>query len=247
MVALARCIRPRRIHERVTAMSEVNARQVARIYHEAMDRVTSLVSDEGDARLDTAVMACPLWSVRDVVAHLAAVADDWGQGVLTGAPTDEQTAAQVARFDGQDLREIIDGLDNGGGPPEPSRRRIGFGAADRRRRRPRARCPWRAWQAGRPGFRGGSVHLRSPALQSSDACAAAGDGGRRRVPQRARQRRRNRAAHYTIRGVAVANRPSQSRSARGDGLVGGPGAGDRSPVHVRARRGGPRRITEGDA
>ena len=52
--------------------------------------------------------ACPLWSVRDVVAHLAAVADDWGQGVLTGAPTDEQTAAQIARFDGQGVHEIID-------------------------------------------------------------------------------------------------------------------------------------------
>jgi hypothetical protein len=73
-----------------------------------MARITSLVSDESDARLDRAVAACPLWSVRDVVAHLAAVADDWGQGVLTGAPTDEQTAAQVARFDGQGLPEIIE-------------------------------------------------------------------------------------------------------------------------------------------
>jgi hypothetical protein len=89
-------------------MSAVGARQVARMYHEAMGRITSLVSDEGDARLDITVAACPLWSVRDVVAHLAAVADDWGQGVLTGAPTDEQTAAQVARFHGQDLAEIIE-------------------------------------------------------------------------------------------------------------------------------------------
>jgi hypothetical protein len=89
-------------------MSEGNAIQVARIYHEAMERITSLVGDASDARLDTAVAACPLWSVRDVVAHLAAVADDWGQGVLTGAPTDEQTVAQVARFDGQGLPEIIE-------------------------------------------------------------------------------------------------------------------------------------------
>ncbi len=89
-------------------MSAVDARQVARLYHEAMDRITSLASDEGVARLDTAVAACPLWSVRDVLAHLAAVADDWGQGVLTGAPTDEQTAAQIARFDGQGVHEIIE-------------------------------------------------------------------------------------------------------------------------------------------
>ena len=246
MVALARRIRQRRSLGRVTAMSEVDARQVARIYHEAMDRITSLVSDEGVARLDTAVAACPLWSVRDVVAHLAAVADDWGQGVLTGAPTDEQTAAQIARFDGQGVHEIIEAWTTAAAHLSHLAEDSGVGAADRRRRRPRARCPGRTWQAGRPRFRGGSVHLRSPALQSSDACAGAGDGGRRRVPQWARQRRRNRASHYTIRGVAVANRPPQSRSARGDGLVGGPGAGNRSPLHVRARRGRPRRIAEGE-
>jgi hypothetical protein len=89
-------------------MSAVDTRQVARLYQETMGRITSLVSNEGDARLDITVAACPRWSVRDVVAHLAAVADDWGQGVLTGAPTDEQTAAQVARFDGQGLPEIIE-------------------------------------------------------------------------------------------------------------------------------------------
>lgn len=77
------------------------------IYQEAMDRITSLLSGLGDDRLNTTVPACPKWSVRDVVAHLAAVAEDWGQGRLAGAPTEEQTAEQVARFDGQDLSQIV--------------------------------------------------------------------------------------------------------------------------------------------
>ena len=45
-----------------------------------------------------AVPACPGWSVRDVVAHMTAVAEDWAAGSLAGPPTDEQTAAHVARF-----------------------------------------------------------------------------------------------------------------------------------------------------
>ena len=40
-------------------------------------RVTALVTRLDEAALSTAVAACPGWSVRDVVAHLAAVADDW--------------------------------------------------------------------------------------------------------------------------------------------------------------------------
>ena len=40
-----------------------------------------------------------------MVAHVAAVADDWADGRLSGPPTDE-TAAQIARF-GYDLAEIL--------------------------------------------------------------------------------------------------------------------------------------------
>jgi len=41
--------------------------------------------------------------VRDVVAHLVAVADDWVDGRLAGPPTDEESAAQIARFGGFDV------------------------------------------------------------------------------------------------------------------------------------------------
>ena len=42
-----------------------------------------------------------------MVAHVAAVADDWADGRLSGPPTDEETAAQIARFGGYDLAEIL--------------------------------------------------------------------------------------------------------------------------------------------
>jgi len=91
----------------VIHVSATDPRSVARIYQDTKDRVTSLVTDLDEAALSTTVTACPGWSVRDVVAHLAATADDLGRGRLTGAPTDQETAAQIARFDGQQLSDII--------------------------------------------------------------------------------------------------------------------------------------------
>lgn len=91
----------------MSTVPNADPRYVARIYQETKDRITALVGRLDDIRLRTPVAACPEWTVRDVVAHLAAVADDWGRGILTGAPTDEQTAEQVARFDGQDIAQII--------------------------------------------------------------------------------------------------------------------------------------------
>ena len=79
----------------------------ARIYRETRERISELVTGLDEAAASTAVAACPGWSVQDVVAHVAAVADDWADGRLAGPPTDEETAAQIARFDGQDMTEIL--------------------------------------------------------------------------------------------------------------------------------------------
>ena len=88
-------------------MFAADPRQVARIFQDTKVRITALVDALDDAGLTTAVAACPGWSVRDVVAHLAATADDIGQGRLTGAPTDAETAAQIARFQGQDIAQVF--------------------------------------------------------------------------------------------------------------------------------------------
>ncbi len=91
----------------MTGVLVADPRLVTRIYHETRERVAELVARLDDAELGVLLAACPAWSVRDVVAHMAAVADDWVSGRLTGPPTDEQTAAQIARFDGATITEIL--------------------------------------------------------------------------------------------------------------------------------------------
>jgi uncharacterized protein (TIGR03083 family) len=108
MVALERRLRQQRLlPEGVTAMSHADAREAARIYRESRERVAALVTVLDEASLGTPVAACPGWTVRDVVAHLAAVAEDIGDGRLTGPPSDEETADQVARFSGMALDQVL--------------------------------------------------------------------------------------------------------------------------------------------
>lgn len=67
----------------------------------------TLVCGLDRAALDAPVPACPGWSVQDVVVHLTASAEDAVAGRLSGIPTGEETAAQVARYTGRDLGEIL--------------------------------------------------------------------------------------------------------------------------------------------
>lgn len=63
------------------------------------NRLTDLVGGLDDPAA-VPVPACPGWSVHDVIAHLTAVVEDVLAGKLTGPPSDEETARQVARRDG---------------------------------------------------------------------------------------------------------------------------------------------------
>ena len=80
---------------------------IARLYQETRERIIALVTGLDDAAWSTAVADCPGWSIRDVVAHLAAVAEDWARGRSAGPLTDDETAAQIARFGGYDVAEIL--------------------------------------------------------------------------------------------------------------------------------------------
>jgi uncharacterized protein (TIGR03083 family) len=73
--------------------------------------VILLVSGLDDAALTAPVPTCPGWRVRDVLAHVTAVALDVTEGRLTGRPADKETAAQVARFSGHEVRQILDAWD----------------------------------------------------------------------------------------------------------------------------------------
>lgn len=77
-------------------MTDVGAGRLARMYADGQRRVAGLVAAlPGDRAKEVATPACPGWSVHDVVAHLAGVADDITAGRLDGVATDRWTAAQV--------------------------------------------------------------------------------------------------------------------------------------------------------
>lgn len=66
------------------------------LYRQGREQVAALVRSLSPQQLDTAVPACPGWTVHGVVSHLAGVATDMINGRLPGVPTSEQSAAQVA-------------------------------------------------------------------------------------------------------------------------------------------------------
>jgi uncharacterized protein (TIGR03083 family) len=70
----------------------------ASAYGDARVRLGSLLGGMEPARLDTAVPACPGWTVRDVLAHVVGVAADWySDRVVPGlmdAWADEEAAAE---------------------------------------------------------------------------------------------------------------------------------------------------------
>ena len=88
-------------------METVDARLTSRIYQDTKERICALLPKAGDPGWATSVPACPGWTMRDVVAHLTAVAEDWAAGALTGAPTDEQTAEHVARFADRTTTQLL--------------------------------------------------------------------------------------------------------------------------------------------
>jgi uncharacterized protein (TIGR03083 family) len=85
-------------------LNVADALTIARLYQDTRKLILAVV---GPDDWSTAVPACPGWSVRDVVAHLAGVAEDWVNGHRSRPPNDAETAAQVARFDGRDVDSIV--------------------------------------------------------------------------------------------------------------------------------------------
>ena len=80
---------------------------LSQLYGQTQARVVALVVELDEQQVVAPVPACPGWRVRDVVAHLTAVGEDVLEGRLTGPPSDEQTAAQVARFRDGPLSEVL--------------------------------------------------------------------------------------------------------------------------------------------
>lgn len=65
------------------------------LYVESQRRVQELVTPLDSAALDKLTPACPDWSVRDVLAHLAGAAASFGTDSFSGVGTDPWTAEHV--------------------------------------------------------------------------------------------------------------------------------------------------------
>ena len=179
--------------------------RLADLYCETKDRIVGLLDDSDAAQWNRPVPACPGWSVRDVVAHLTAVALDLLDGRLTVPPSDADTAEHVRRFDGCDEDELFS---------------IWGGAADR--------LVQSAATAGlAPPLGAGLGTTARPASLVGHDRAAGDRGGVRGAPGGGRQpvgggglSRRIRRRRRSGRGESRASRPSVSPPRRRRGLRG---------------------------
>lgn len=81
---------------------------IARHYRSAHERLAGFARGLSAEQADTAVPGTPGWSVHDVLAHLAAIPTDGLAGRISGIPTDDQTATQVAERKDRDIAELLD-------------------------------------------------------------------------------------------------------------------------------------------
>lgn len=88
-------------------MGKPNGSDIARHYAAAHQRLAALVDELTDDELAAPVPATPGWSVHDVLAHLAAIPTDAFAGRLSGVPTDEFTAGQVAERRDRSAAELL--------------------------------------------------------------------------------------------------------------------------------------------
>lgn len=142
---------------RRTRLSDVFTRERSRrwraaaAYEDGLRRLVALVDDLPDERLGTQVPACPQWSVRDLAAHLAGVAEDslhgrffegaveaWADPGLA-AQREAWTAGQVEARRDLDRDRLVAELERHGQALVRALRRGGTTATD---------VP--AWQVGAP-------------------------------------------------------------------------------------------------
>ena len=76
-------------------------------YEESRRRISELVGSASAAQLATPVVACPGWTVHDVIAHVTGIVDDATSGNMDGAPGESWTAAQVKRGRSQSVPDML--------------------------------------------------------------------------------------------------------------------------------------------
>ncbi len=81
---------------------------VGEVYRDTRSRVTELVRTLDAAGREAPVPACPGWTVRDLLSHLAGLPADINAGRVEGAGTDLWTAAQLAARTGRPCDELLE-------------------------------------------------------------------------------------------------------------------------------------------
>lgn len=76
-------------------------------YRLVYSRIDALLRGRADVA-DLKVPACPAWTIRQTVAHLAGVADDIVSLNMEEKGTDEWTGSQVDRLGGNSIDELLD-------------------------------------------------------------------------------------------------------------------------------------------
>lgn len=77
-------------------------------YEQGRQRLDAILRPLDTAGWETPVAACPGWRVRDVLAHLIGIIEDAVAGVISGPPTEAQTAAQVDRHRDDDPLTLLE-------------------------------------------------------------------------------------------------------------------------------------------
>jgi uncharacterized protein (TIGR03083 family) len=89
---------------------------IADHYIRAHDRLVDLVHGIDADRAQAPVPGTPLWTVHDVLAHLASIPSEIAAGRLTGIPTPEQTQAQVEERRGRGIPALLEEWEQGLAP-----------------------------------------------------------------------------------------------------------------------------------
>lgn len=81
---------------------------IARMYREAQRSFVDFFGSLEPSEWATPVPCTPLWTVRDVLSHVAGVTDDIANGRIQGASTPPWTAAQVERWRDAEVASLIE-------------------------------------------------------------------------------------------------------------------------------------------
>jgi hypothetical protein len=82
--------------------------EVGEHYRRVRLRLTEMLQGIEDDDWSVAVPACPGWTVHDVLGHVVGVAEDANAGLITGPPSESQTAAEVERHRHDRPADLLD-------------------------------------------------------------------------------------------------------------------------------------------